>query len=41
MRPLLVEPPRRFAAAVERLGLATQVLVTRPGDPVLLPVAVS
>ena len=31
MRRLLVEPPRRFAAAVAALGLATEVLVTEPG----------
>jgi L-ascorbate metabolism protein UlaG (beta-lactamase superfamily) len=34
MRRLLVEPPRRFAAAVEALGLATRVLLTEPGAPV-------
>jgi L-ascorbate metabolism protein UlaG (beta-lactamase superfamily) len=31
MRRLLVEPPRRFAAAVADLGLDTDVLVTEPG----------
>jgi L-ascorbate metabolism protein UlaG (beta-lactamase superfamily) len=40
MRRLLVDPPRRFAAAVGALGLATRVVVARPGGPVLLPVAV-
>jgi L-ascorbate metabolism protein UlaG (beta-lactamase superfamily) len=34
MRRLLVEPPRRFAAAVEALGLTTRVLLTEPGTPV-------
>jgi L-ascorbate metabolism protein UlaG (beta-lactamase superfamily) len=34
MRRLLVEPPRRFAAAVADLGLSTRVLLTEPGFPV-------
>ena len=41
MRALLVEPPRRFAAAVDAAtsvgGPVTQVLVTPPGSPVALP----
>jgi L-ascorbate metabolism protein UlaG (beta-lactamase superfamily) len=40
MRRLLVEPPRRFAAAVAALGLATDVAVTEPGSPVVVPVPV-
>ena len=40
MRRLLTEPPRRFAPAVAERGLATRVVVARPGGPVLLPVAV-
>ncbi len=39
MRRLLVEPPRRFAAAVAERGLPTTVLVTEPGDRVALPAA--
>ena len=38
MRRLLVEPPRRFAAAVAERALATTVLVTEPGSPVALPI---
>jgi L-ascorbate metabolism protein UlaG (beta-lactamase superfamily) len=38
MRRLLVEPPRRFAAAVAALGLDTDVVVTEPGARVALPV---
>ncbi|WP_299954861.1 MBL fold metallo-hydrolase [uncultured Modestobacter sp.] len=41
MRSLLVEPPRRFAAAVAAAatvgGARTQVLLTAPGSPVALP----
>ncbi|MGY1624164.1 MBL fold metallo-hydrolase [Geodermatophilus sp. SYSU D00965] len=37
VRPLLVEPPRTFAAAVAARGLDTHVAVTEPGQPVLLP----
>ena len=37
MRRLLVEPPRRFAAAVAERALATTVLVTEPGASVALP----
>ncbi|MGY5882393.1 MBL fold metallo-hydrolase [Modestobacter lacusdianchii] len=41
MRSLLVEPPRRFAAAVAAAatvgGPRTQVLLTAPGSPVALP----
>jgi L-ascorbate metabolism protein UlaG (beta-lactamase superfamily) len=37
MRRLLVEPPRRFAAAVAASGEATRVLVTEPGAAVALP----
>ncbi|MGY1642859.1 MBL fold metallo-hydrolase [Geodermatophilus sp. SYSU D00703] len=37
VRPLLVEPPHTFAAAVATLGLDTHVAVTEPGQPVLLP----
>ena len=40
MRALLTEPPLRFAAAVEAGGSGAAVAVTRPGDPVLLPVPV-
>jgi L-ascorbate metabolism protein UlaG (beta-lactamase superfamily) len=40
MRHLLKHPPEEFAAAVEEAGLATRVLVTRPGENVLLPGAV-
>ena len=39
MRRLLVDPPRRFAAAVAARGLATTVLVTEPGSSVALPSA--
>jgi L-ascorbate metabolism protein UlaG (beta-lactamase superfamily) len=39
MGRLLVEPPRRFAAAVRELGLRTQVVITPPGARVVLPVA--
>jgi len=42
LRAMLVEPPRRFAAAVDAAtsvgGPATSVLVTPPGSPVPLPV---
>ena len=38
-RRLLVEPPRRFAAAVADRGLPTTVVVTDPGQPVVLPTA--
>lgn len=34
MRRLLVEPPRRFAAAVAKLGGETKVLLTEPGAEV-------
>jgi L-ascorbate metabolism protein UlaG (beta-lactamase superfamily) len=37
MRRLLVEPPREFAAAVAAAGTPTEVLVTEPGEPVVLP----
>ncbi|MDT8915901.1 MBL fold metallo-hydrolase [Amycolatopsis sp. PS_44_ISF1] len=37
MRRLLVEPPRTFAAEVARLGLPTEVVLTRPGAEVALP----
>ena len=38
MRRLLVEPPLTFAREVAARGLATQVVVARPGEPVpLLP----
>ena len=37
MRELLVEPPRRFAAAVAATGSATRVALTAPGSPVVLP----
>ena len=37
MRRLLVEPPRRFAAAVTATGARTQVALTAPGSPVVLP----
>jgi L-ascorbate metabolism protein UlaG (beta-lactamase superfamily) len=37
MRRLLVEPPRRFAAAVTAAGARTQVALTAPGSPVVLP----
>jgi L-ascorbate metabolism protein UlaG (beta-lactamase superfamily) len=37
MARLLVEPPRRFAAAVAGLGLPTEVVVTEPGHRVALP----
>ena len=40
MRHLLKHPPEEFAAAVEEAGLATRVLVTRPGEDVRLPGAV-
>jgi L-ascorbate metabolism protein UlaG (beta-lactamase superfamily) len=36
MRRLLVEPPRRFAAAVAAAGASTRVLVTEPGAAVPL-----
>jgi L-ascorbate metabolism protein UlaG (beta-lactamase superfamily) len=36
MRRLLVEPPRRFAAAVAAAGERTRVLVTEPGAAVAL-----
>ena len=36
-RRLLVDPPRAFAAAVAERGLPTDVVVTEPGAPVLLP----
>ena len=36
MRRLLEEPPRQFAAAVARRGLDTRVVVTEPGNRVLL-----
>ncbi len=39
MRRLLVEPPRRFAAAVAERGLPTTVLITEPGERVALPAA--
>ncbi|MGY1672239.1 MBL fold metallo-hydrolase [Geodermatophilus sp. SYSU D00710] len=38
-RRLLVEPPRRFAAAVAARGLDTTVALTEPGHPVVLPTA--
>ncbi len=38
-RRLLTEPPRAFAAAVDGRGLPTSVVVTEPGDPVVLPTA--
>ncbi len=38
-RRLLVEPPRRFAAAVAARGLPTTVALTEPGQPVVLPTA--
>jgi hypothetical protein len=41
MRRLLVEPPRRFAAAVAALGLDTEVVVTEPGTRVALPLLVA
>jgi L-ascorbate metabolism protein UlaG (beta-lactamase superfamily) len=41
MRRLLVEPPRRFAAAVAALGLDTEVVVTEPGARVALPLLVT
>jgi L-ascorbate metabolism protein UlaG (beta-lactamase superfamily) len=41
MARLLVEPPRRFAAAVAARGLATDVVVTEPGSPVVLPAPVT
>ncbi|GAA4544001.1 MBL fold metallo-hydrolase [Amycolatopsis samaneae] len=37
MRRLLVDPPRRFAAAVAAAGLACEVLLTEPGENVALP----
>jgi L-ascorbate metabolism protein UlaG (beta-lactamase superfamily) len=44
MRALLTEPPRRFAADVAALaaagGTPTQVALTAPGSPVVLPAAV-
>jgi hypothetical protein len=40
MRRLLVEPPRRFAAAVARAGGHTRVLVTEPGAAVALDEAI-
>jgi len=36
MRALLVDPPRRFAAAVAATGSATTVALTAPGAPVVL-----
>ena len=36
MRRLLVDPPRQFADAVRARGLATRVVVTEPGRPVVL-----
>ena len=36
MRRLLEEPPRHFADAVARRGLATRVLVTEPGNRVAI-----
>jgi L-ascorbate metabolism protein UlaG (beta-lactamase superfamily) len=36
MRRLLVEPPRRFAAAVRSRGLPTRVVVADPGRPIPL-----
>jgi L-ascorbate metabolism protein UlaG (beta-lactamase superfamily) len=39
MARLLVEPPLRFADAVRSLGLASDVVVTPPGRPVVLPAA--
>jgi L-ascorbate metabolism protein UlaG (beta-lactamase superfamily) len=36
MRHLLEHPPREFEQAVRELGLSTKVLVTRPGEDVLL-----
>jgi L-ascorbate metabolism protein UlaG (beta-lactamase superfamily) len=41
MRRLLVEPPRRFAAAVAAAGERTRVLVTEPGAVVQPPAALS
>jgi L-ascorbate metabolism protein UlaG (beta-lactamase superfamily) len=44
MRQLLVDPPRRFATEVAALaaggGAATQVVLTEPGSPVVLPAPV-
>jgi hypothetical protein len=37
MRRLLVEPPRRFAAAVAAHSPSTHVALTEPGAPVALP----
>jgi L-ascorbate metabolism protein UlaG (beta-lactamase superfamily) len=39
MRRLLVDPPRSFAAEVAARGLGTRVVVTDPGQPVLLAAA--
>jgi L-ascorbate metabolism protein UlaG (beta-lactamase superfamily) len=36
MRRLLMEPPRHFATAVAERGLDTRVVITAPGDGVLL-----
>jgi L-ascorbate metabolism protein UlaG (beta-lactamase superfamily) len=36
MRRLLVDPPHSFAAEVAARGLDTRVVVTRPGQPVVL-----
>jgi hypothetical protein len=36
MRRLLVDPPHSFAAEVAARGLDTQVVVTAPGEPVVL-----
>lgn len=37
MRRMLVEPPREFAAAVAAVRTPTRVVVTEPGEPVVLP----
>jgi L-ascorbate metabolism protein UlaG (beta-lactamase superfamily) len=39
MRRLLVDPPHSFAAEVAARGLGTRVVVTDPGQPVLLAAA--
>ena len=39
MRRLLVDPPRAFAAEVAARGLGTRVVVTEPGQPVVLDCA--
>ena len=41
MRRLLVEPPRRFAAAVAAAGSSTRVVLTEPGEPIVLPAPVA